>query len=137
MSLACKSWGVIVIGGLEQTSLANVIFLSITKVKAHWKAIITCCLKNWMQKNKDKWPPDYLLWKIQTRSLMKWSISHPCAPCISMAIGIKWCLSWNPLYLQILTMALSSVTTLASRLMTLVATVSHVESIATTSTTKT
>jgi hypothetical protein len=33
-------------GGLEQTSPANAIFLSIAKAKAHWKAILTCCLKN-------------------------------------------------------------------------------------------
>jgi hypothetical protein len=63
MSHACKLWGLIVIGGLEQTSLANAIFFSITKVKAQWRVIITHCLKNWVQKDKDKWSLDHLSWK--------------------------------------------------------------------------
>jgi hypothetical protein len=94
-------------GGLEQTSLANVIFLYIAKAKARWRAILTHCLKNWMQKDKDKWPPNCLSWKKHVHSLMKWSISCPGAQCTSMAIKIKWCSSWSPLYLQKLTMALS------------------------------
>jgi hypothetical protein len=53
-ALACKSWDLIVMGGLEQTLPANAIFLSIAEAKTCWRAILTCCLKNWMQKNKDK-----------------------------------------------------------------------------------
>jgi len=66
MSPACKWCDLIVMGGLEQASFANVIFLSIAKAKACWKAILRCCLKNWMQKNKDKWPFDHLLEKMGT-----------------------------------------------------------------------
>ncbi len=127
----------IVMGGLEQASHANIIFLSIAKVKAHWRAILTCWLKNWMQKDKDKWPPNHLLWKRRAHLLMKRSISCLSALCTSMAIGIKWCPSWNPLYLQILTMALSSATTPVGQLMTLEATVSRIGSITTTSAMKT
>jgi hypothetical protein len=53
MSTACKSWDLIVMGGPEHASSANTIFLFIAKAKAHWKAILTHCLKNWMQKDKD------------------------------------------------------------------------------------
>jgi hypothetical protein len=83
MSPACKSWDLIVMGCLEQTSHANAIFISITKVKACWRIIITCCLKNWMQKDKDKWPPNHLLWKRWAHSLMKQSISCLGAPCMT------------------------------------------------------
>ncbi len=69
----------------------NLLFYS--KVKANWKTILTCYLKNWMQKDKDKWPPNHLLWKRQAHSLMKWSISFLGVPYTSMAIKIKWCLS--------------------------------------------
>jgi cytochrome c biogenesis protein CcdA len=134
---ACKSWNLIVMGGLEQASLADIIFLSIVEAKARWKAILIHYLKNWMQKDKDKWPPDRLSWKKQAHSLMKQSISHLGAPCTSMAIGIKWCPSWNPLYLWILTMALNSAIALASQLMTLKVIISHIKSITTTSATKT
>jgi hypothetical protein len=48
--------------GLEQASPANAIFLFITEAKTHWKAILKRCLKNWMQKDKDKWPFDRLSW---------------------------------------------------------------------------
>ncbi len=44
------------------------IFLSIAEAKARWKAILIRCLKNWMQKYKDKWPLDHLSWK-------KWAFS--------------------------------------------------------------
>jgi hypothetical protein len=71
MSLACKLWDLIVMGGLEQTSLANEIFLFIADIKAHWKVILTFCLKNWMQKNKDKWPPNHLSWKRWAHSLIE------------------------------------------------------------------
>jgi hypothetical protein len=111
MSLACKSWDLIVIGGLEQASLTHAIFLSIAKAKAHWRAILTCYLKSWMQKNKDKWSLNCLLWKRRTHSLMKWSISCPGVPCTSMVIRIKWRPSWSPLYLKILMMVLSFTTT--------------------------
>jgi hypothetical protein len=47
-------------GGLEQASPTNAIFLSIIEAKAHWKVILTRYLKNWMQKDKDKWPPTCL-----------------------------------------------------------------------------
>jgi hypothetical protein len=60
MSPTFKSWDLIVIRGLEQASHANAIFLSIAKAKAHWKAMLTCYLKNWMQKNKDELPPNHL-----------------------------------------------------------------------------
>jgi hypothetical protein len=124
-------------GGLEQASLANAIFLSIAKAKACWRTILRCCLKIWMQKDKDKWLPNYLSWKTQTHFFMKWSISHPSVQCTSMAIEIKWSLSWNLLYLWILVMALSSIIALASWLMTLKAIVSCVGSITTISITKT
>jgi len=112
----CKLWDLILMGGLEQASLANTIFLFIAKAKACWRAILTCYLKYWMQKGKDKWLPNRLSWKRRAHSSMKWSISCPGEPCTSMAIGIKWCPSWNPLYLWILTMMLISTTTHASQL---------------------
>jgi hypothetical protein len=137
MSPACKLWDLIVMGGLEQTSSAKANFFFIIEVKAHWKSILTHCLKNWMQKDKDKWPFDYLLWKIRAHSLMKQSILHPGVWCTSMAIGIKWCPSWSPLYLWILTMTLSSIVTLASWLMTFEAIVSRVRLVTTTLATNT
>jgi hypothetical protein len=137
MSLACKLWNLIIIRGLEQASPVNAIFLSIAKAKAHYRAILTHYLKNWMQKKKDKWPHNGLSWKKQAFSLMKWSKSRPDVSCTSMMIKIKWCPSWNTLYLWILAMALSSATALVGRLMTLIATVFYVRSITTTSTTKT
>jgi len=85
MSPECKSWNLIIMGGLEHASPANVIFLFIAEVKTHWKVILTCYLKNWMQKYKDKWSPNCLLWKRQMHSQMKQSISCPGAPCTSMA----------------------------------------------------
>ncbi len=94
----------LIMGGLEQASPANVIFLFMVKAKTHWRAILTHCLKNWMQKNKDKRPIDCLLWKRQAHSLMKRFISCLSVLCTSMAIRIKWFPSWNPLYLRILTM---------------------------------
>jgi hypothetical protein len=63
MSPACKLWNLIVIGSIKQTSHTNEIFMSIVKTKAHWKRILTHCLKNWMQKEKDKWPFDHLSWE--------------------------------------------------------------------------
>jgi hypothetical protein len=57
----------------------------------------------------------------------------PSVPCTSMAIGIKWCPSLSPLYLQILAMALSSVIALVGQLMTFEATVSRIRSLTTTS----
>jgi hypothetical protein len=39
---------------------------------------------------------------------MIWSISRLGASCTSMAIRIKWCPSWNPLYLWILTMPVAT-----------------------------
>ncbi len=51
MSFACK-WDLIIMGGLKQASLANAVFLSMTKAKACWRVILTGCLKNWMQKTK-------------------------------------------------------------------------------------
>jgi hypothetical protein len=71
MSLACKSWDLIVMEGLKQASPTNAIFLFIVQAKAGWKTILTRYLKNWMQKNKDKWSPDGLLWKRWAHSLMK------------------------------------------------------------------
>jgi len=137
MSLACKLWDLIKMGGLKQTSPANAIFLSIIKVKACWRTILTHYLKNWMQKDKDKWPLDCLSWKKWTQSLMKWSISRTHVPCTSMAIGIKWCPSWSLLYLWILLMVLSSTTTPISQLMTFETTMSCIRSITNTSTMKT
>ncbi len=98
--------------------------------------MLTRYLKNWMQKNKDKWPFNHLSWKKWTHSLMKQSISRPNAPCTSMAIRIKWCPSWSLLYLQILTMVLNFAITFASQLMTFVGIVSCVKLITTTSATK-
>ncbi len=137
MSLTCKLWDLIIMGGLEQGLPTNAIFLSIIEVKACWRVILTRYLKNLMQKYKEKWPSNRLSWKIWAHSLMKQSISCPGAPCTSMAIRIKWCPSWNPLYLWILIMALSSTTTLAGQLMTFKATISYVRSITTTLATKT
>jgi len=124
-------------GGLEQPSFANAIFLSIAKAKACWRTILRCYLKIWMQKDKDKWLPNCLSWKTQAHFFMKWSISHPNVQCTFMAIEIKWSLSWNLLYLWILVMALSSTITLVGWLMTLKAIVFCVGSITTISTTKT
>jgi len=126
MSLTCKSWDLIIMGGLEQASPTKSIFFFIIEVKTCWKVILTCCLKNWMQKDKDKWPPNHLSWKRQIHSMMKRSISCPNAPCASMAIGINWCPSWNLLYLQILTMTLNFTTTLGGQLMTFEASISYV-----------
>jgi hypothetical protein len=69
--------------------------------------------------------------------LMKQSISRQGALCTSMAIGIKWCPSWSPLYLWILVMVLSFITTFAGQLMTFEATFFRIESISTTSTMET
>jgi hypothetical protein len=55
MSLACKLWNLIIMGGLEQGSPTNAIFLSIIEVKACWRAILTSYFKNLMQKYKEKW----------------------------------------------------------------------------------
>ncbi len=137
MSHACKSWNLIVMGGLEQASPANIIFLSIVEAKACWRAIVTCYLKNWMQKDKDKWPPNRLSWKRQTHSLMKWFISHMGEQCTSMAVGIKWCPSWSPLYLWILPMVLNFVATPIGWLMTFEATVSRIKLVTNTLATKT
>jgi hypothetical protein len=90
-----------------------------------------------MQKDKDKWSPNHLLWKKWTHSLIKQSISHSGVSCTSMAIEIKWCPSWSPLYLQILTMTLCFITTPVGQLMTFIPTISYVKSITITSTTKT
>ncbi len=70
MSLACKSWDLIIMRSLEQTSPTNAIFLSIIKAKTCLKTILTHCLKNWMQKDKDKWPCKCLLQKKWAHSLM-------------------------------------------------------------------
>jgi len=137
MSPACKSWDLIVMGGLEYTSFVNAILRSIVEAKACWRAILTCYMKNWMQKYKDKWPLDHLLWKRHAHSLMKWSISFLNALCTSMAIKIKWCLSWNRLYLQFLTMALNSPSAPTSRVMTFKAIVSHIRWVTTTLTMRT
>jgi hypothetical protein len=101
------------------------------------KSILTHCLKNWIQKDQDKWPPNHLLWKRWARSLMKRSISHPSALCTSMAIRIKWCPSWSLLYLRILAMALSFTIAPISQLMTFETTISCIGSVTTTSATKT
>jgi hypothetical protein len=82
------------------------------------KAILMHCLKNWMQKHKDKWFFDCLLWKRWAHSLIKRFTSCSHAPCISMTIEIKWCLLWNLLYLAILSMVLSFTTTAVDQLMT-------------------
>jgi len=133
----CKLWNLIVIGGLDQTSFANVIFHFIAEAKAHQRTILTCYFKKWIQKDKDKWSPNCLSWKRRAHSLMTQSISHPSASCISMAIGIKWCPSWSLLYLWILTMVLSFAATPIDQLMTLLANIFRVRSITITSTTKT
>jgi hypothetical protein len=87
----CKLWNLIVMGGLEQTSPTNAIFFSIINVKMCWRIISTQCLKNWMQKDKDKWPLDCLSWKRWPHSLMKRFILCLGVLCTSMTIGIKWC----------------------------------------------
>jgi hypothetical protein len=97
LSLTCKSWDLIIIGGLKQISLTHIVFLFVAKAKACWRAILTCYLKKWMQNKKDKWPFNHLLWKRQAHSLMKWSISHLCATWTSIIVQIKWCPSWNSL----------------------------------------
>ncbi len=137
MSPTCKSWDLMVMRGLEQTSLANTIFLFIAKVKACWKVILTRYLKNWMQKDKDKWPLDRLSWKKQAHSFIKWSISRSSVLCIFTAIKVKWCFSWSLLYLWILTMALSFTIALVDRLMTFETIASRIRSVTTTSTMKT
>jgi hypothetical protein len=60
------------------------------QAKACWKAILTCCPRNWVQKDRDKWFFEHLSWKRWALSLMKQSISRPNVSCTSMAIGIKW-----------------------------------------------
>ncbi len=80
-----------------------------------------------MQKDKNKWPLNHLSWKKRTHSLMKQSISCLGALCTSGAIGIKWCPSQSPLYLQILAMGLSFVFALDVWLMTLVFTIFYGE----------
>jgi hypothetical protein len=122
---------------MKKTFFANTIFLFTARANAHWRVILTCCLKNWMQKDKGKLFFDCLSWKSQAHSLMKQSISRLGMLCISMTIGIKWCPSWNLLYLWILTMVLSFAVALTNRLMTLVLIVSHVRLITITSTIKT
>jgi hypothetical protein len=87
MSPTCKSWNLIVMRGLKQTSFANIIFLSIAKAKTCWRIIITCCPKNWMQKNKDKWPLNHLLWKRHAHSLMKQYILCLGVLCTSMTVA--------------------------------------------------
>jgi hypothetical protein len=137
MSLTCKSWDLKVIRGLEQASPTKVIFLFITETKAHWRTILTCCLKNWMQKKKKKKKHfNHKSWKRWKCYLVKWSITHSGAPCTSMAIGIKMCPSWSHLYLWILVMMLSFVAAPVGQLMTLVTTVFHVGLITTTLATK-
>jgi hypothetical protein len=42
-------------GGLEQALFANAIFLFIVEAKAPCREILTHCLKNWMQKDKDNY----------------------------------------------------------------------------------
>jgi hypothetical protein len=90
----------------------------------------------WMQKDKDKWPPNNILWKKKAHSLMKWSISPLRVSCTSKAIGIKWCPSWSLLYLQILTMVLSFAVAHVGQLMTLKAHISFIMSVITTLATK-
>jgi hypothetical protein len=46
MSPTCKSYDIIIIGGLEQASLVNAIFFSITKAKTHSKKVLIRYLKN-------------------------------------------------------------------------------------------
>jgi hypothetical protein len=106
--------------GRSRTNITDhEIFLSIVEAKAHWRAILTNCLKNWMQKNKDKWFFDRLSRKRWAHSLMKQFISHMNVPCTSMVIKIKWCPSWSLLYLRILAMALSFATRPIGQPMTL------------------
>jgi hypothetical protein len=78
MSLTHKLWDLIIMGGLEHASLANTTFLSITKATTCWREILIRCLKNWMQKDKDKWFPNCLLWKRWAHSMIKQSISCLC-----------------------------------------------------------
>jgi hypothetical protein len=54
-----------------------------------------------------------------------------------MAIKIKWCPSWNLLYSWILAMALNSTIAPVGQLMTLKVTIPYIESVTTTSATKT
>jgi len=42
-------------GGLEQASLVNAIFLSMAEAKERWREILAHSLKNWMQKDKDNY----------------------------------------------------------------------------------
>ncbi len=123
--------------GRSRTNITKTIFLFTLEAKACRRAILTWCLENWMQKDKDKWPLDRLLLKKWAHSLMKWSISCLGEPCTSMAIGIKWCPSWNPLYLWILIMVLNFVATPIGWLMTFKATIFCIKSITTTLATKT
>jgi hypothetical protein len=41
-------------GGLEQASPANVIFLSMAEAKACWRTILTSCFEKLNAKDKDK-----------------------------------------------------------------------------------
>ncbi len=88
MSPACKLWSNSN-GSLKHTSCANVILLSIAKAKAHWKVMLTHCLKNWIQKDKDEWFLDHLSWKRRAHSLMKQSISCLDVLCTFMTIEKK------------------------------------------------
>jgi hypothetical protein len=78
MSPASKSWDLTIIGGLKQASSPNTIFLSIIKAKACWKPILTCCLKNWMQKGRDL-------------SLVEFPFSETHS-CLSQEHGTKKCI---------------------------------------------
>jgi hypothetical protein len=69
---------------------------------------------------------------------MKWFISHLSASCIFMAIEIKWCPSWNLLYLEILAIVLSFIIApVVGRLITLKTTILRIRLVTITLTTKT
>jgi hypothetical protein len=94
-------------------------------------------LKKLNAKDKDKWPLKCQSWKRRAHSFMKWFISRLGAPYTSMVIRIKWCPSWDLLYLRILVMVLCFATAHVGQLMTFENTVSHFRSITTTLATKT
>jgi hypothetical protein len=76
MSLACKSWNLIVIGALKQVSLVNMIFLSITGAKACWKEILHIAWKTGCKKMRINNLSIVYCGKNKHILLMKWSISR-------------------------------------------------------------
>jgi len=106
-----KSWDLIIMRGLEHISSTNTIFLSIVEIEAHWKTILTCCLKIWMQKIKINHFLSSIMEKTNTLPNETIHITSKCIMHLRDHRN-KWCPSWNFLYVQILTTTLNSTTSI-------------------------